>query len=535
MTSSVPDVIETPRRIRPMIGTILVRAAVPVWILTGALFKLSEAMPRYLPAQVRGDAMRAGIDLMLLLAVLISLEFLAIAVMVFLGRYARAMAIFMLSCFMLILLRDMYVVIADSVAKAAADGSSAREGIKAGLDSMKCGCFGSKSPPLYVMLAIDSGLLLLVSIFRPLPAPRPSRGTLVAAALFFAAATAVTFVRIRPPPFPPPAPPAPAAAHASSSAAPGAPGAAAARALPDLPRRADFETAVARARRWLDKVDVDPVELEERGYGGAKLLAEILNAYAVLDRFAAGADDHARIRARVADLARHVERPEYHAIADADDEAFARSSMSYLRVAILLERFGVDVTGYRRWVNELRPRLDAHMPARGGYQRGVFALYYDHFGLPRPAALAAGTSDRGVVTKRLPALSYDERTMYELTHWVFLAFEYGARPDQDLLDAGDLDYLRATLPELVYDAMRIPDPDIVAELRSCMTYLGMHDDPMARKALDFLLDRQNEEGTWGSYEMMRIAHGRFVDQAYSLHTTQVALIALVEAYMGWPG
>jgi hypothetical protein len=532
MTSSAPIDIETPRRIGPMVGTILVRAAVPVWILTGALFKLLEAMPRYLPAQVRGDAMRAGIDLMLLLAVLISLEFLAIAVMVFLGRYARAMAIFMLSCFMLILLRDMYVVIADAVAKAAADGSSAREGITAGLESMKCGCFGSKSPPLYVMLAIDGGLLLLVSIFRPLPAPRPSRAAIVAAAVFVAAATAVTFVRIRPPPFPPPAP---AAAHASSSAAPGAPGAAAVRALPDLPRRAGFESAVARARRWLDKVDVDPVELEERGYGGAKLLAEILNAYAVLDRFAAVADDRAAIRARVAALARHVERPEYHAIADADDEAFARSSMSYLRVAILLERFGVDVTGYRRWIGELRPRLDAHMPARGGYQRGVFALYYDHFVMPRPAVLSAGASDRGVVSQRLPALSYDERTMYELTHWVFLAFEYGARTDQDLFDAGDLAYLRATVPELVYDAMRIPDPDIVAELRSCMTYLGMHDDPMARKALDFLLDRQNEDGTWGDYEMLRIAHGRFVDQAYSLHTTQVALIALVEAYMGWPG
>ncbi len=119
------------------IGLLLTRVIIPCWIFSGAVFKLVETSPRTLPKVTFLDfASRHQIDLYILLAVLVSLEFLAILIMVFLARYARAMAIFMLTCFCLILINE----------------------IRGG--ATNCGCLGAFSPPIWMMLTID-GLLLL--------------------------------------------------------------------------------------------------------------------------------------------------------------------------------------------------------------------------------------------------------------------------------------------------------------------------------------------------------------------------------------
>jgi hypothetical protein len=132
-----------PTPLRAWIGLLLVRVVVPLWILVGATFKLVEASPRLLPKTILDPADKMGIDLFILLAVLIALEFLAIAVMVFIGRWARAMAIFMLASFCLILLGEI------------AKGSDT------------CGCLGTFSPSPWLMLAIDGVLLLGVILFAP--------------------------------------------------------------------------------------------------------------------------------------------------------------------------------------------------------------------------------------------------------------------------------------------------------------------------------------------------------------------------------
>ena len=78
------------------LGQILSRVLVPGWVLTGALFKLYEASPRLLPKEtILKGADTVGIDLYLLLAILIGLEFFAVAVMLCISRLARPMAIFM--------------------------------------------------------------------------------------------------------------------------------------------------------------------------------------------------------------------------------------------------------------------------------------------------------------------------------------------------------------------------------------------------------------------------------------------------------
>ena len=127
-----------------IVGTLLSRIVVPLWIFIGAVFKLAETSPRTLPRiSILNPASHYDIDLYWLLAVLISLEFLAVSVMFFLKPFARVMAIFMLTSFCLILLNE----------------------IRGGATS--CGCLGTFSPSPWMMLSIDGVLLLwYLAFFR---------------------------------------------------------------------------------------------------------------------------------------------------------------------------------------------------------------------------------------------------------------------------------------------------------------------------------------------------------------------------------
>ena len=132
-----------------IIGMLLSRIIVPLWVLSGALFKLIETSPRTLPKMsILNPAAHFGLDLYWLLAVLISLEFIAISVMFFIRPVARTMAIFMLTSFCLILLNE----------------------IRGGATS--CGCLGTFSPPPWMMLSIDGVLLLGALIFSPKQIPK---------------------------------------------------------------------------------------------------------------------------------------------------------------------------------------------------------------------------------------------------------------------------------------------------------------------------------------------------------------------------
>jgi hypothetical protein len=167
------------------IGFLLTRVIVPLWVMSGALMKLVEKSPKLLPKNIWTNALEQGVDLYILLFVLISLEFFAIAVMFFLPRFARFMAIWMLGAFCLILIGEILA------------GNTA------------CGCLGAYSPSPYAMLAIDATLLILVLLFRP-----PSyevgwlpKSNLIVAALFTVIATVVTGVIILSQRAPEPAPP----------------------------------------------------------------------------------------------------------------------------------------------------------------------------------------------------------------------------------------------------------------------------------------------------------------------------------------
>ena len=156
------------------IGMILIRIVVPLWVLSGALFKITERSPSLLPKDFMVQVEALGVDLYWALAFLIAFEFIAVAIMLFIPSLARFMAVLMLSAFCLVLLNELRAGNFDS-----------------------CGCLGSASPPPWLMLIIDFLLLLGVVVFKPRPvqfASKRTSWTIVAALVLITSGTTFTLV-----------------------------------------------------------------------------------------------------------------------------------------------------------------------------------------------------------------------------------------------------------------------------------------------------------------------------------------------------
>ena len=63
-----------------------------------------------------------------------------------------------------------------------------------------------------------------------------------------------------------------------------------------------------------------------------------------------------------------------------------------------------------------------------------------------------------------------------------------------------------------------------------MRYVKLVDLPIYREGLGHLLDTQNSDGSWGEYGRYRRKYGELVNQAFYLHTTEVAVGALTAAF-----
>jgi hypothetical protein len=151
---------------RALIGTILVRIVVPVWLLAGALFKVVELNPNVLPGPVKDIVLNAGSalnvsDLGLWLVgwmrAMIGVELALVGIMFFVPKLARAAAIAILSLFCVILVFELIPVFQSK--------AFAKEGMAVLLKP--CGCFGAWSPPTVVTFLIDLVMLVGCIVCRP--------------------------------------------------------------------------------------------------------------------------------------------------------------------------------------------------------------------------------------------------------------------------------------------------------------------------------------------------------------------------------
>jgi hypothetical protein len=288
--------------------------------------------------------------------------------------------------------------------------------------------------------------------------------------------------------------------------------------------RPRYQAALTRARAWLDGLELDPLELREHGIKGKKKLVELLDAYHRLWLVAPEAERPALL-ARVESVAAVTQEDRYHDMLSLDERAFRQDATSYLRAALLLERLGLDTRRYRLEIRSIHPRLNDHMPRRGPHQRRTFHWYYEHFGLQEPFPLETALT-RGVIAGRPDPTGLDAHGAYALTHEIYALTQYGDRPELATFVPEERSYLEVALPLLLMRSVRQGDPDLGGELLECMHLLGLSADPSYRLGVEFLLDAQNQDGSWGRYEREREQLGALVRPAYQLHTTLVAVAAL---------
>jgi len=292
--------------------------------------------------------------------------------------------------------------------------------------------------------------------------------------------------------------------------------------------RERYRAALALARQWVDRLEVNPLKMREAGMKGKKKLTELLDTYRQLYN-ALPAEAKPGLMKRIQEVAAITYTPEYHDLQKVSDEQFKQDSTSYLRAAYVLDKLGLDTKLYRAEIRKIQPRLDGQMPERGSHQQMAFAWYYRVFGLKEPFPLADGYK-KGVVYSRRDPYQYSKAEIYQLTHEIFVPYEFGDKPDANFFSAEDLTYLRRTLDRHAVYALMLHDPDLTGELVMCMNYLRFTDLPVYRDALNYLLQSQRPNGSWGNYEDLRAQYGDAVDQNLYLHTTMVTLEALAGAF-----
>jgi hypothetical protein len=292
--------------------------------------------------------------------------------------------------------------------------------------------------------------------------------------------------------------------------------------------RGRYESALRSAGRWLLLLDVDPAALQKAGVKGKKKMAELLDALRYLEA-ALPAAERKPVRARIVQIHKATLDPRFHDMGAADDLVFKQNSLSYLRIAYLLDRLGLDTALYREEIGKIQPRLDRAMRGRGPHQRMAFHSYYEHFGLAEPFPLTKAFA-AGLIAARPRLEAIDRKATYALTHEIFVPYEFGDKLDASFFDQADLDYLRGILPRLTRRAIEARDPDLGGELAGCMRLLRFDDDRVFPTAIDFLLGEQRPDGAWGHDEAAERRMGGLAQQALYLHTTTVVLCTLTLAY-----
>lgn len=203
-----------------LIGTILVRIVIPLWVVAGASVKLWTFNPALLPEPildlVRESASLFGVSnlgwwLGMWLRFFVATEVAAALIMFASPRLARFVASFILAVFLAVLVATM--------AK-----SAQRDGISA-IWSGSCGCFGSASPPPIGMFLIDGILLLGVIFIRPIHEPGvPLRAGMVLAACAIGAGVGfgrpTPVIKLIPAPIPAAAQPATSTSEVAGASAP---------------------------------------------------------------------------------------------------------------------------------------------------------------------------------------------------------------------------------------------------------------------------------------------------------------------------
>lgn len=296
------------------------------------------------------------------------------------------------------------------------------------------------------------------------------------------------------------------------------------------------EQIAIRAHEWLRALTIDPRTLREKhGMKGKKHLVELLLGYHDLYTFFESTGNHKAKEEALADARKAlavVADKTYHNLNEVDRALFSQDSLSYLYACHFSRFFGLDTTLYLAEINKILPRIYSHLITRGACQRIGFVQRLGALGLPATesiASLVAGT----VIRQKKNITEMLKIDVYLMLHEISHITDDGRRPT-DLLNNDDLQYLRTLFQELLETLQSADGMDLLAEVIVAMQYLQMHDAPAWQRAVKYIVDHQNANGSFGSYEQQRqelAAAGKpyDVDIGMYLHTTAVCLRAILQS------
>lgn len=285
---------------------------------------------------------------------------------------------------------------------------------------------------------------------------------------------------------------------------------------------------IEKAEEWLNDLKVDPQELREHGLKGKKRLVEQFDAYVRLYSISS-VKEKKRLLKKMKRIVACTYQPEYHNMGKVNDEQFKQDATSYMRLAYLMDRVGLDTEYYKKEIQRILHRLDDHMITRGSHQQMVFHVYYKHFGFQEPIDLAKGYC-KGIITRRKNPFLFSDYETYQFTHEIFVAYDYGNKRDADFFHEEEKKYIRRALDILANHYIEIGNVDIVAELVSCIRYLNFVDMKVYQDGLELILTSQNKDGGWDRYSRERKVYGNYLKQGVFLHTTSVVIKALTIAF-----
>jgi len=294
--------------------------------------------------------------------------------------------------------------------------------------------------------------------------------------------------------------------------------------------RPKYDTVIKKVEAYLDTFSIDPMALRKQGTKGRKKLVELLDAYVALHRHAKG-QRKALMLERFRKAAAVTGRADYHDMATVGDRQFKQDATSYMRACYLMDKMGMDTGTYKAEIRKIQPRLDAHMSIRGPHQRMVFKYYYQYFNMSLPAKLQEPFADT-ITARRLNPYLLSLNQVYDLTHEVFVPFDYGGKLDSSYFSRQDRAYVKRALEVTTTVYLRGRNVDIVGELLASLRFLGATDLAVYRDGLAFLLASQRPNGSFGSYEHLRARRGDRLELDLYLHTTSVAMDILPLAFDG---
>jgi len=290
-----------------------------------------------------------------------------------------------------------------------------------------------------------------------------------------------------------------------------------------------LEQINSRALDWLAGLDVDPIKLrDEMGIKGKKNYVQVLDIYLCLYQTTNDPKKKGEYKDEVAELIQVTKEEKYHDLNEINETQFREDSTSYLRAWYIINEFGFNTSYYITGIEKVLPRLNAHLPTRGTNQKMAFVFYYHQLGYEINYKMAE-LFNNSVIRTREEIQNLSELDVYFFTHEIFFLHDDA---QLNLLTSDDYEYINATIIYQINKTLVENNVDLLAELLMVMNYLNYRDMKEYETVLNYLLNNQNKNGSFGNYEGAREYYqelGIDIDIYLYLHTTEVTLRALNEA------